>query len=141
MSPPAGNHPEVRIVNPGGPLGLIMVIDDEDPVTLLAELVLSREGYSVVTARDGYQAVDIFRKLHERVSLVVLDYIMPGMDGAAVFKELRKIKPGLPVVFTSGFISPAKLDAILGEAGCSFFPKPLAPSKLLQNVRLALGSA
>lgn len=141
MNPPAGNHPDVRIVNPGGTLGLIMVVDDEDPVTLLAELVLSREGYSVVSARDGYQAVEIFKKMHESVSLVVLDYIMPGMDGAAVFKELRKINPRLPVVFTSGFISPAKLEAILGEERCGFFPKPVAPSKLLQNVRLALESA
>jgi DNA-binding NtrC family response regulator len=141
MNPAAANHPDVRIVNPGGRRELVMIVDDEESVTLLAERVLTDAGYRVVTARDGFRAVEIFRKLQAEVQLVILDFVMPIMDGAAVFRELRRINPRLPVVIISGFISRDKLDAILGEGLCGFFPKPLAPVKLLLNVRSALDAA
>jgi len=129
---------DVRIANPDGPRELIMVVDDEDFVTMLAEQVLTDQGYRVVTARDGFQAVDIFRKIHAQVELVILDFVMPVMDGAAVFKELRKTSPRLPVVITSGFTPKDKLEAILADGFSGFFPKPLTRNKLLPIVRSTL---
>jgi two-component system cell cycle sensor histidine kinase/response regulator CckA len=138
MSSAVDNHPGARLVNPVGRRELIMVVDDEEYVTLLAERVLMDAGYRVVTARDGFQAVEIFKKLAAEVKLVILDFVMPIMDGPAVFRAMRRINPRLPVVVISGFISQEKLDSVLGEGLCGFFPKPLAPAKLLLNVRLAL---
>ncbi|MEI9894774.1 MAG: response regulator [Chthoniobacter sp.] len=93
MSPPAA---DVRIFNPTGQKELVMIVDDEDLVTLLAQRVLTDEGYRIVTAKDGFQAIEIYRKLRDQVSLIILDFTMPIMDGSDVFAELLQINPKAP---------------------------------------------
>jgi CheY-like chemotaxis protein len=131
-------HVEVRIANPEGPRELIMIVDDEDFVTLLAQRVLTDEGYRVCTARDGFQALDIYKKLQDQIQLVILDFTMPIMDGAEVFSELRMINPQVPVVLSSGFTEQDKLKWMLAKGLRGFIPKPYTQQKLLLQVRSTL---
>jgi CheY-like chemotaxis protein len=129
---------DVRVVNPEGPRELILIVDDEDFVTLLAQRVLTDEGYRVVTARDGFQALDIYKKLQDEIQLVILDFTMPIMDGAEVFSELRMINPQVPVVLSSGFTEQDKLKWMLAKGLRGFIPKPYTQQKLLLQVRSTL---
>jgi CheY-like chemotaxis protein len=130
-------HVEIRIANSEGPRELILIVDDEDFVTLLAQRVLTDEGYRVVTARDGFQALDIYKKLQADIKLVILDFTMPIMDGA-VFSELRMINPQVPVVLSSGFTEQDKLKWMLAKGLRGFIPKPYTQQKLLLQVRSTL---
>ena len=130
--------PGVRIANPGGPLETVMVVDDDDFIRLLAERVLTAEGYRVVSARDGFEAMDILAKLGESVDVVVLDFVMPTMDGTQVLHALRKIVPNLPIIITSGFTENGGLRDLLSKGICGFIPKPLARHKLLHSVRATI---
>jgi len=129
---------DVRIANPEGTRELILIVDDEDFVTLLAQRVLTDEGYRVVTARDGFQALDIYKKLQSQVELVILDFTMPIMDGSEVFSELRMINPQVPVVLSSGFTEQDKLKWMLAKGLRGFIPKPYTQQKLLLQVRSTL---
>ena len=129
---------DVKIFNPTGPRELVMIVDDEDFVTLLAQRVLTDEGYRVVTARDGFQAIDIYRKLGEQVALIILDFTMPVMDGTDVFNELREINPKVPVVLSSGFAEQERLRAMLARGLRGFIPKPYTQQKLLTQIRSVL---
>jgi CheY-like chemotaxis protein len=129
---------DVRIANAEGPRELILIVDDEDFVTLLAQRVLTDEGYRVVTARDGFQALDIYKKLQDEIQLVILDFTMPIMDGSEVFSELRMINPQVPVVLSSGFTEQDKLKWMLAKGLRGFIPKPYTQQKLLLQVRSTL---
>lgn len=130
--------PPIEIHNPTGPGELILIVDDEDFVTMLAKRVLSDEGYRVVTAKNGFQAIDIYRKLKEQISLVILDFTMPVMDGSDVFAELQIIEPKVPVVLSSGFAEQDRLRGMLAKGLRGFIPKPYTQQKLLTQVRQTL---
>jgi len=76
---------EFEIINPTGPRELILIVDDEEFITLLASQVLAEDGYRVLTAKNGFIALDIYRRLKDKIDLVILDFMMPVMDGADVF--------------------------------------------------------
>jgi CheY-like chemotaxis protein len=130
--------PQIEIRNPTGQRELVMVVDDEDFVTLLATKVLSNSGYRVVTAKDGFQALDIYRKLKDQISLVILDFTMPVMDGSDVFAELQQINPRVPVVLSSGFAEQERLGIMLARGLRGFIPKPYSNQKLIDQVRQTL---
>jgi CheY-like chemotaxis protein len=117
---------------------MVMIVDDEDFVTMLAEKVLAGEGYRVVTAKDGFEAIDIYRKLGERISLIILDFTMPLMDGSDVFTELLDINPKVPVVLSSGFAEQDRLRGMLARGLRGFIPKPYTQDRLLTEVRTTL---
>jgi CheY-like chemotaxis protein len=131
-------HSPVEIHNATGSRELILIVDDEEFITLLAREVLAEEGYRVVTARNGFQALDIYRKLREEVALVILDFTMPVMDGADVFAELQEINPRVSVVLSSGFTEHDQLRGMLARGLRGFIPKPYTQEKLLMQVRHTL---
>jgi len=135
------SYPSVPTAKPGGSRELILIVDDEDSVTLLAERVLTHEGYRVITARNGFQAIDLFKRFHAELNLVILDFVMPILSGGEVLMELLKIDPRVPVLLTSGFTSNESLKELLGKGLCGFIPKPLAQKKLLLSVRSTIDSA
>lgn len=130
--------PDVKIFNPTGPRELVLIVDDEDFVTLLAQRVLTDEGYRVITARDGFQAIEIYRKLKDQIALTILDFTMPVMDGADVFEELQQINPKVPVVLSSGFAEQGRLRNMLSRGLRGFIPKPYTQQKLLTQIRSVL---
>lgn len=128
----------IEIQNPTGPRELVLIVDDEDFVTLLASRVLAGAGYRVVTAKDGFRALEIYRQLKDQINLVILDFTMPVMDGADVFAELQQINPRVPVVLSSGFAEPDRLRTMLSRGLRGFIPKPYLNQKLLDHVRQTL---
>ena len=129
---------DVKIWNPGGKRELILIVDDEDFVTVLAQRVLSDQGYRVMIAKDGFQALDIYKRFEKQVDLIILDFTMPIMDGSEVFNELRELNPHVPVVLSSGFTEQDKLRWMLAKGLRGFIPKPYTQEKLLLQVRSVL---
>ena len=91
---------------------MILVVDDDKSVRATIGRALTSLGYSVREAADGPAALDIVRS--ETLSLVILDYLMPGMDGAEVAREIGALDPDLPIVFSTGH---AALRALRSAAG------------------------
>ncbi len=131
---------DVQVFNPQGTLELVMIVDDEDFVIVLAERVLADAGYRVITARDGFEAIEYYRKRKDEIALVILDFTMPVMDGADVFKELQEINPKVPVVLSSGFTEQDQLRSMLSRGLLGFIPKPYNQQKLLTQIRATLDS-
>jgi CheY-like chemotaxis protein len=129
---------DVKVFNPNGPLELVMIVDDEDFVTFLAQRVLADAGYRVLVAKDGFEAIEIFRKLRADIALIILDFTMPVMDGADVFNELLQIDAKVPVVLSSGFAEQERLRGMLARGLRGFIPKPYTQEKLLTQIRSTL---
>jgi CheY-like chemotaxis protein len=129
---------DVKIHNPTGGKELVMIVDDEEFVTMLAQRVLTDEGYRVVSAKDGFQAIETYRKLKDQIALIILDFTMPIMDGADVFAELLMINPKVPVVLSSGFAEQERLRSMLARGLRGFMPKPYTQQKLLTQIRSTL---
>jgi CheY-like chemotaxis protein len=85
------------------PKPLILCIDDEDLGLRIRGIVLERAGYRVLSAIDGATGLSLFQS--EPVDAVVLDYYMPGMNGGEVATELRRLRPGIPIVLLSAYIN------------------------------------
>jgi len=134
---PAG----VRIKNANGPREYILLIEDEPDVADLASEMLADEGYRVVIAHDGFEALKIYEKMGEQIGLVILDYFLPVIDGDAVFEELRSLNPRVNVVLSSGFAEQTKIASMLGQGLRGFIPKPYSRDKLLEQVRSTLDAA
>jgi len=134
---PAG----VRIKNANGPREYILLIEDEPDVADLASEMLADEGYRVVIAHDGFEALKIYEKMGKQIGLVILDYFLPVIDGDAVFEELRSLNPKVNVVLSSGFAEQTKIASMLGQGLRGFIPKPYSRDKLLEQVRSTLDAA
>ena len=134
---PAG----VRIKNANGPREYILLIEDEPDVADLASEMLAKEGYRVVIAHDGFEALKIYEKMGKQIGLVILDYFLPVIDGDAVFEELRSINPKVSVVLSSGFAEQTKIASMLAQGLRGFIPKPYNRDKLLEQVRSTLEAA
>src|SRR5260370_1296027 len=116
-------------------------IEDEPEVADVASEMLAEEGYKVILARDGFEALKIYRKMGKQIGLVILDFFLPVMDGDAVFDELRAINPNIDVVLSSGFAEQTKIASMLGQGLRGFIPKPYSREKLLEQVRSTLDAA
>jgi CheY-like chemotaxis protein len=131
---PAGT----RIKNPNGVREYILLVEDEPDVADVASEMLAEEGYRVVIAHDGFEALKIYENMGKQVGLVILDYFLPVIDGDAVFEELRLINPKVNVVLSSGFAEQSKIASMLAQGLRGFIPKPYGRDKLLEQVRSTL---
>src|SRR5205814_2328431 len=107
----------------------------------LAATMLTDEGYRVILARDGFEALKIYQQIGKQIALVILDFFLPVMDGDAVFDELRTINPEVAVVLSSGFAEQSKLGVMLAQGLKGFIPKPYTAEKLLEQVRSTIDAA
>jgi len=136
-----GLPPGVRIKNPNGSGEYLLLIEDEPDVADLASEMLAEEGYRVVIAHDGFEALKIYERMGKQIGLVILDYFLPVIDGDAVFEELRSINPKVNVVLSSGFAEQSKIASMLAQGLRGFIPKPYSREKLLEQVRSTLEAA
>jgi len=120
--------------------GTIMVVDDEKPALSVAERILRKFGFDVVAASNGPDAVKAFKRLKTQIDLVVLDIIMPGMDGADVFRELKALNPDVKVILASGYSVNGQAGAIMKEGAVGFVQKPFTISELGAAINHALSS-
>lgn len=131
---------EIKVLNENGERELLLLVEDEAEVAELAGLTLTDEGYKVIIARDGFEALKIYQQINKKIGLVILDYFLPVMDGDAVFDELCALNPEVAVVLSSGFGEQNKLGNMLARGLRGFIPKPYTREKLLAQVRSILDS-
>jgi PAS domain S-box-containing protein len=104
--------------------GTLLFVDDEEIVRAVAREILEGLGFSVLTAADGREALDLYRERGEEISVVVLDTTMPRMDGEETFRELRRLNPGLPVILSSGYAGQDVVSRFKDMAPNAFIQKP-----------------
>jgi PAS domain S-box-containing protein len=119
--------------------GTILVVDDEEVVRITAERILRRMGYDVLAVSDGAQGLEALRSLNDTIRLVLLDLSMPVMDGRVALREIRKIRPDVPVLLCSGF-GPAEAMRQFGgtQEAAGFLQKPYTGSTLVMRARAAI---
>jgi PAS domain S-box-containing protein len=113
----------------------ILIAEDEDGVRKLVYSVLATNGYKVLEAQDGAEALAIYESNQSRISLVVTDVIMPNMSGDELGERLKLLNPGLRVLYMSGHQDHALDDSSTGAPAPSFLHKPFTPDVLLTKVR------
>ncbi len=119
--------------------GRVLLVEDEDPVRMVAERALARAGYEVTPARDGEEGLDLVAQ-GGQFDMVVSDVVMPGMDGPAMVREIRKLAPAMPVLFMSGYAEEQLRDQI-GIDDVAFLPKPFSVQQISDKVGEVLAAA
>jgi PAS domain S-box-containing protein len=114
----------------------ILIVDDETVVLQLAERVLAGAGHLVYPTTDGPAAVRTFAANADAIDLVVLDVLMPGMTGWVVAREIRSLRPGVPILFCSGYATEEVEREIAGLPRSRLLLKPFTPTQLLVEVQL-----
>jgi PAS domain S-box-containing protein len=116
----------------------ILIVDDEEMIRTLSVAMLEAFGYDTLVASDGESALEIFRREGDRISLVLLDQSMPVMDGLAVFKQLRRIRPQVKVLLASGFSEQEVAARYQGLGLNGFIQKPFNVKHLSEEVQRVL---
>jgi two-component system cell cycle sensor histidine kinase/response regulator CckA len=116
----------------------ILLAEDNESVRHLAEHTLISNGYRVLIACDGQEAVDIFRRHGKEIAIVVLDMVMPNKGGKQAYDEMIATIPGLKAIFMSGYSANAIHDSFVLHPGIPFLQKPFGPSDLARMVREVL---
>jgi PAS domain S-box-containing protein len=118
--------------------GTILLVDDESLIIDVGKEMLNKLGYDVISAKSGKDAVEKLRKESERIDLVILDMIMPGMDGSQAFDRLRDIKPSLPVILSSGYSLNGQANKIMKKGCNGFIQKPFLIAQLSEKIKQTL---
>jgi CheY-like chemotaxis protein len=117
---------------------MIMVVEDEQMVANLARDILLRFGYRVLVVNSGREAIDLYRKRTQDIAAVVLDMVMPEMDGGEVFRRLRAVNPDVKVVVSTGCEQASEVDELLQQGAMGFVQKPFRITELADAVNEAV---
>jgi two-component system cell cycle sensor histidine kinase/response regulator CckA len=132
------DHPNSGLVCGSGTL---LLVDDEEMITDVGRAMLEKVGYRVLVANSGEQAVDMVKSQGSIVDLVILDLIMPGMNGDQAFDRIRELRPTLPVLLSSGYAINGQATEVMNKGCDGFIQKPFNISELSQKVRSLLRMA
>ncbi len=117
----------------------VLLAEDDATVRKLMRAILEEFGYTVVEAVDGEDAVKMFLRNRERIELVILDVVMPKMNGKDAYSRIRQAQPDVKVIFTSGYTADIVHKKGILEEGLNFISKPAAPQDFLKKIREVLG--
>jgi len=118
--------------------GLILLVDDEEVVRAVAARMLTTLGYTVVTAVDGKEGVERYSELGDEIDLVIVDMVMPVMDGRQCFHALKRINPEVKVLLATGYGRDGRAQELLDKGVVGFVQKPFNTARLGQAVADAL---
>lgn len=116
----------------------LLLVDDEPAVLNLASIFLQKAGYKVFTAPNGPEALALFQEIRASTEILVTDVRMPVMDGLQLARSLREAKPGLKIVYMSGFPASEDLQEEINQGNAKFLPKPFTPQSIQKEVAAAL---
>jgi CheY-like chemotaxis protein len=119
--------------------GTVLVVDDESLVREMVKNVLQGCGYAVLAADSGLAAIDALKRHSGDIALVVLDLSMPGMSGEEALPELRKIRPQVKVLVSSGYSESETMTLFQGQSVSGFIQKPYTIAELAEKVRRCIG--
>jgi signal transduction histidine kinase len=118
--------------------GVVLFVDDETLVRRTARATLERYGYRVVEATNGKEGVEILRRSPDQFALVVLDLMMPIMGGEDAFEEMKRIRPDLPIILSSGYDEYEATRRFEGKHVSGFIQKPYTSARLAEKVKHTL---
>jgi two-component system cell cycle sensor histidine kinase/response regulator CckA len=133
--PPPEPEPEARRPRDLTGRGLVLLVEDEDPVRSFAARALRLRGYTVVEAASGEEALEILKDGALHVDIMLSDVIMPGLDGPGWVREAQKGRPGTKVIFMSGYAEDAFVGGDGGVPGATFLQKPFTLNELTERVK------
>lgn len=113
----------------------LLLVDDEDMVRKIGGDMLSKLGYNVVLAETGEHAIELVKDKFSKIDLVILDMVMPGIDGEKTFNAIHEFAPLLPVVIASGYSIDSKTEEIPERGGKTFIQKPFDLMTLSNTIR------
>jgi len=135
----APDGPVERTAAETAPLaGLVLVVDDEEAVRKMAQKMLERMGLRVLGVADGLEALEAFRARPDDFAFVLLDLTMPKMDGAALFAEMKRIRPDVKIILSSGYNQQSVTQRFAGKGLTGFVQKPYMMRALEEEVRRVL---
>jgi signal transduction histidine kinase/CheY-like chemotaxis protein len=118
--------------------GTILIVDDEKLIIDVGQKMLEKLGYTVLIAASGKKAVETITEKGDDIDLVILDLVMPGMDGGTAFDIIREIQPKMPMILSSGYSIEGQAADIMRRGCNGFIQKPFNLSELSQQVRKVL---
>lgn len=131
--------PSKKLSNEAGPVSsgteAILIVEDDEAIRDLTRKVLEGNGYQVITAVDGDDAIEKYRKQPDTIRLLILDLILPKKTGKDVFSVIREMDSGIKALFISGYTAEILEQKNLLNPQSTFLPKPITPKLLLQKVR------
>nr|NJM03580.1 response regulator [Desulfobacula sp.] len=119
----------------------ILLVDDEEDIVNVGRNFLDKLGYTPLVARNGLEAVEIFRTYQDQISLVVLDLIMPKMDGKQAFLEIKEIKADAKILISTGYAVDDKIEGFLNQGCHGFIQKPFSLNEFARALRKILDKA
>ena len=112
----------------------VLLVDDEEIVIGVGRQMLEKLGYSVLTAKNGKEALDVYKSNQNDVDFVILDLIMPDMGAADTYDELRSINPAVKVLLSSGYDSGQQISELLSRGCYGFIQKPFNMQSLSEKI-------
>ncbi|RKZ09427.1 hypothetical protein DRQ25_06470 [Candidatus Fermentibacteria bacterium] len=120
--------------------GLILFVDDEEEVRNVCVRILESNGFDVISATDGVEAVEMFRENSGEVLAVFMDMLMPNMNGLEAFGKIREIRPDIRVIMCSGYTEQAVMNDFKDDSPSGFIQKPFRSKDMIQKLTDVLGS-
>jgi PAS domain S-box-containing protein len=119
---------------------LVLVVDDDHSIGEITKNLLERNAYKVVVARDGMEAVALYTQHMYEISAVLVDMMMPSMDGPTTIRILKRINPKVKIIGVSGLVSNHEMIKIVGDSITTFLSKPFTSDELLKILQLTLNT-
>ena len=117
---------------------LILVAEDEEPIRNITKTILEIYGYRVITAADGAEAIVLYRQYQSEINVVLLDMMMPYMDGSAAIKLLEQINPEVKIIAVSGLASNETMTEINSSCVKTFLAKPYTSTEVLNKLQMVM---
>ncbi len=117
---------------------MIMLIDDEELIRKVTTQILQTLGYNVVVFEDGFEAISYYKSMYNKIDLVILDMILPGMGGEEIFANLREINKDVKILLASGYSENGQTLELLKNKNCGFMQKPFGIEELSQKIKNVL---
>lgn len=119
--------------------GVVLIVDDDESIISLGKKMLDRLGYTALAARDGIEAVEMYRENESEIACVILDLTMPRMSGADAFEEIRRVNSEAKVILCSGYDEQQVTQEFAGKGLAGFLHKPYTLTELKKKMKEILG--
>jgi PAS domain S-box-containing protein len=116
----------------------ILFVEDEELLLDMVHLMLEFKGYTVLVAKSGNEAIEIYKQHKQKISVVLTDLGLPGMTGMDEFKKLKEVTPNIKIIFASGFFEPDMKSELLKAGANGFIQKPYTTDEILRTLRKVL---
>jgi DNA-binding response OmpR family regulator len=134
---PSIERPETKVQERQG---TILVVDDEYNIRSMMKEIMEMSGLKVFTAGNGQDGVDLYKRNRKDIDLIIMDMVMPIMDGREAFKEIRKLNPKQKIFIISGYSQREDMEDLLENGAVGFMRKPFQVREIVDKVNEILGS-